>query len=116
MKASLTSSLLALALAAPFALAQPSRGRPTLTAGARQFVSVDKALVALTHVRVIDGTGAAARPDQTLVIRDGTIAAVGNAASVQIPPGALVMDLSGKSVIPGLVLVHEHLFYPTGPG
>src|SRR5215475_3006644 len=116
MKSSVTSSLLALALAAPMALAQPSRGRPTLAAGARQFVSVDTAVVALTHVRVIDGTGAPARPDQTVVIRDGTIAAVGNAATVQIPTGALVMDLTGKSVIPGLVLVHEHLFYPTGPG
>src|SRR5215831_1996388 len=116
MKASLTSSLLTLALAAPIAFAQPSRGRPTLAAGVRQFVAVDTTVVALTHVRVIDGTGAPARPDQTVVIRDGTIAAVGSGTRVQIPPGALVMDLTGKSLIPGLVLVHEHLFYPTGPG
>jgi enamidase len=72
--------------------------------------------VALTHVRVIDGTGAPARENQTVVIRDGSIASVGDASRAQIPAGALVMDLTGKSVIPGLVLVHEHLFYPTGPG
>ena len=46
-------------------------------AGVRQFVKVDAPVVALTHVRVIDGTGAPARADQTVVIRDGYIAAVG---------------------------------------
>ena len=90
--------------------------RPTLSAATRQYVSVDSSLVALTNVRVIDGTGAAARDGQVLIIRDGRIAAVGPAASTPVPAGALVMDLAGKSVIPGLVMVHEHLFYPTGPG
>ena len=50
------------------------------------------------------------------IIRDGRIAALGAAAAAQIPPDAQVMDLTGKSVIPGLVMVHEHLYYPTGPG
>jgi enamidase len=67
-------------------------------------------------VRVIDGTGAPARDDQTLIIRDGRIAALGASQSVAVPAGAQVIDLTGKSVIPGLVMVHEHLFYPTGPG
>src|SRR5262245_611273 len=89
--------------------------RPTLATATRAFVAVDTSLLALTHARVIDGTGAAPRDDQTILIRDGKIAAVGG-ASTQIPPGAQVMDLAGKTVIPGLVLVHEHLFYPTGPG
>ena len=90
--------------------------RPTLAPAVRQFVQVDTSVVALTHVRVIDGTGAPARPDQTLIIRDGRIAAIGPSAPPRAPAGALVMDLTGKSVIPGLVMVHEHLFYPTGPG
>jgi imidazolonepropionase-like amidohydrolase len=93
-----------------------SAQRPTLSAAARQFVSVDTTVVALTHVRVIDGTGAAPRENQTLVIRDGAIAALGDDGRVAIPQGALTMDLTGKSVIPGMVQVHEHLFYPTGPG
>lgn len=97
------------------AAAQSTRGARTAPA-VRAFVQVDTPTVALTHVRVIDGTGAPARADQTIVIRDGMIAAVGAAASVQVPAGAQVIDLSGKSVIPGLVMVHEHLFYPTGPG
>ena len=90
--------------------------RPQLTAAARQFVSVDTSIVALTHARIIDGTGAPARESQTLIIRDGSIAALGDDGKVAIPAGALTMDLTGKSVIPGMVQVHEHLFYPTGPG
>lgn len=89
--------------------------RPTLAPAVRAYVTVDSPIVALTHARVIDGTGAAARDDQTIVIRDGRISALGN-STVAVPAGAQVIDLTGKSVIPGLVMVHEHLFYPTGPG
>ncbi len=83
---------------------------------AANFISVNAPVVALTHVRVIDGTGAAPREDQTIVIRDGNIAALGDAPRTATPPGATVLDLSGKTVIPGLVMLHEHLYYPTGPG
>jgi enamidase len=93
-----------------------SAQRPPIGNAIRQFVTVDAAVVALTHVRVIDGTGAAARTDQTVILRDGTIAAVGPAATTSVPEGARVMDLTGKSVMPGMVMVHEHLYYPTGPG
>lgn len=82
----------------------------------RQFVRVDAPVVALTNARVIDGTGAAAREQQTLIIQDGRIAALGSSGSVAIPQGAEVIDLAGKSVLPGLVMLHEHLYYPTGPG
>jgi enamidase len=90
--------------------------RPQLSAAVKQFVVTEAPVVALTHVRVIDGTGAPARADQTIVIRDGRIASIGNAASTPAPADARVCDLTGKSVTPGLVMVHEHLYYPTGPG
>lgn len=90
--------------------------RPTLASGVRAFVRTDSAVIALTHVRVIDGTGAAAKNGQTLIIRDGNIATIGGDGAVTIPAGAQVMDMTGKSVLPGFVMVHEHLFYPTGPG
>src|SRR6185312_16131392 len=102
------------AAAAPAPAQQP--GHPAFTPAVRQFIRVDTNVVALTHVRVIDGTGAPARADQTVIIRDGRIAAVGSASSTPAPAGAQVLDLTGKSVIPGLVMVHEHLYYPTGPG
>ncbi|MFN8669361.1 MAG: amidohydrolase family protein [Gemmatimonadaceae bacterium] len=111
MRAACGAALLSLA-AVPESLAQ----RPTLSANTRQYVAVDTSLLALTNVRVIDGTGASAREGQTLVIRDGKFIAIGASASTPVPTGALVRDMTGKSVIPGLVMVHEHLFYPTGPG
>ena len=90
--------------------------RPELSAAVRSHIKVEAPVVALTHVRVIDGTGAAPREDQTLILRDGDIAAMGDFARVVVPDGATIVDLTGKSVIPGLVMVHEHLYYPNGPG
>src|SRR2546426_833423 len=90
--------------------------RPPLSAAVKQYVAVDTPVVALTHLRLIDGTGAAPKEDQTLIIRDGNIALLGAARSTRVPEGAQVLDLTGKSVIPGLVMMHEHLYYPTGPG
>jgi imidazolonepropionase-like amidohydrolase len=90
--------------------------RPELSAAVRAYIKVDAPIVALTHVRVIDGTAAAPREDQTLILRDGNIAAMGDFARVPVPEGATTIDLTGKSVIPGLVMVHEHLYYPNGPG
>src|ERR1035438_5793287 len=86
----------------------------TLSPDVRRFVTVDAAVVALTHVRVIDGTGAAAREDQTIVISKGKIESVSDSASANVPKDARVLDLHGYSVIPGLVGMHDHLFYPMG--
>src|ERR1043165_2247237 len=80
------------------------------------YTRIDTAAVALVHARVIDGTGAPARADQTLIIRNGTIAAMGPSGSTTVPAGVQSIDLTGKSVIPGLVMVHEHLYYPNGGG
>ena len=90
--------------------------RPQLSNAVRAYVSVDAPVIALTHARVIDGTGAAPREDQTVVLRDGNIVAIGSYAATDVPAGATTIDLTGKSVIPGLVMVHEHLYYPNGPG
>ncbi|HEY7286852.1 MAG TPA: amidohydrolase family protein [Vicinamibacterales bacterium] len=80
------------------------------------FVKIDAPVVVLGHVRVIDGTGAPARENQTLIIRDGNIAAVGDAATVTVPAGVTTIDMTGRTVMPGLVMLHEHLYYTTGPG
>src|SRR6186997_3698023 len=98
------------------AAATLSAQRPTLSPAVRGYVTVDTSIVALTHARVIDGTGAPSRADQTIIISDGRIAALGASRSTPVPAGAQIIDLTGKSVIPGLVMVHEHLYYPTGPG
>jgi imidazolonepropionase-like amidohydrolase len=88
----------------------------SLSENVREFVAVPESVVALAHVRVIDGTGAAALMDQTIVIQGGRIAAVGPAGSVPVPAGARVMDLTGHTVIPGMVGMHDHLFYTAAGG
>ncbi len=88
----------------------------TLSPQVKTFVKVDSPLVALTHVRVIDGTGAAAREDQTIILSNGKIESVADAASANLPKDAQALDLHGYSVIPGLVGMHDHMFYPMGNG
>jgi amidohydrolase family protein len=88
------------------------------------FISVDASVFVLNHVRVIDGTGAAVKEDQAIVVANGKIQSIGPAASVQIPQGAQLLDRSGYTVIPGIVGMHNHLYYsnsmsvqlPGGPG
>jgi imidazolonepropionase-like amidohydrolase len=111
------ATTLGVALAALTALTIPMRAqRAPVGDQIKEFVAVDAAVVALTNVGVIDGTGAPARDQQTVVLRNGVIAAIGAAATTPVPEGARVLDLAGKSVLPGLVMLHEHLYYPTGPG
>lgn len=84
------------------------------TPGLKPFIAVDAPVIALEHVRILDGTGAPAREDQTIVIEGGRIQEVGPADQVQVPAGAQRMALPDQTVIPGLVGMHEHLFYPSG--
>lgn len=86
----------------------------TLSPAVKQFVKVDAPVVALEHVRVIDGTGAAARDDQTVVISNGKIESI--SAATAAPKDAHIIDLKGYSIIPGLVGMHDHMFYPMGNG
>src|SRR5208283_4243988 len=74
-------------------------------------VSIDTAVFVLKHVRVIDGTGSPAKEDQAIVIANGKILSIGDAASAQIPRDAQQMERSGYTVIPGLVGMHDHLYY-----
>jgi imidazolonepropionase-like amidohydrolase len=85
----------------------------TLSPDVKQFVKVDAPVIALEHVRVIDGTGAAAKEDQTVVVANGKIRSVGG-AEANVPKDAQVLDLHGYTVIPGLVGMHDHMFYPMG--
>ena len=87
-----------------------------LTPGVKPFVTVDAPVIALQHARVLDGTGAPPLENQTIVIDHGKIAALGPADRTPAPAGAQTLDLTGQTVIPGIVGMHEHLFYPSGGG
>src|SRR5258706_7576091 len=97
-------------------LALTTQRPDSLAAAVREYVTVDTSLLALTHVLLVDGTGAAPKSDQTVVIRAGRISAVGPAASVPIPAGARVLDLNGSTVNPGIFGMHDHLFYTAAGG
>ena len=62
------------------------------------FISEDSPVIAFTDVRLIDGTGSAAKEQQTVVIRDGRIIAIGPDGATQIPDEAKLISLKGKSL------------------
>jgi imidazolonepropionase-like amidohydrolase len=101
-------SVFTLVLFSSFTFAQE---RADLGPTLQPFVAVNAPVVALTHVRLIDGTGAPVRNDQTIILQGNRIQTVGPDEAVAIPPGAEVIDLAGHTVIPGLVSLHEHTWF-----
>jgi imidazolonepropionase-like amidohydrolase len=97
-----------------FAVVGFAQSQPPLSV--KDFIKVPAGVIALEHVRVIDGTGGPAKADQTVLISDGKITAIGNAGSVQVPAEANRLDFTGYSALPGLVGMHDHLFYPAAGG
>lgn len=85
-----------------------------LSEAAREFVTVASADIVLRDVVLIDGTGSPARSGVSIAIRDGRITAIGPRAGVALPPGGVEIEASGHTVTPGFVMLHEHLFYPSG--
>lgn len=108
--------LFGLVLAGGLATVFEAQDKPALSPLTKGFVTVDSSPVALKHVKVIDGTGAGPADDQTVLIENGVIREIGPASSVSVPSSAQVLDLTGRSVIPGLVGMHDHMFYPTASG
>jgi hypothetical protein len=77
---------------------------------ATPFISVHAPILILNHVRVIDGTGAAPKENQTILITDGKIQIMGTYGTLALPAGEQ-LDRTGYTIIPGLVGMHNHLFY-----
>jgi imidazolonepropionase-like amidohydrolase len=80
----------------------------------QQFIRAEAPVIALTHVRVIDGTGAAPLEDQTIMIAEGKIQSIAPSTTATVPAGAQTLDLKGYTVLPGLVGMHDHMFFPMG--
>lgn len=79
-----------------------------------RFVRLKAKTIVLENVRLIDGTGRSPLEKQSVVIIDGRIAAIGDTDHIAVPKGAARMNLEGRTVLPGLVLLHEHMFYFSG--
>ncbi|WP_419939441.1 amidohydrolase family protein [Candidatus Palauibacter sp.] len=84
----------------------PVYGAPAMAA-ARPAAAQE--VTAIRAGRLIDGTGQPARENQVIIVRGERIEAVGDAATIAIPDGARVVDLSGHTVMPGIVDAHAHL-------
>ena len=111
-----SSSIILLAGALALPVPAAAQRFDQLSPGVREMVAVSEPAVALTNVRVIDGTGAAPRENQTVIIENGRITAVGPTTATTAPAGARVLDLSGHTVLPGIVGMHNHTFYTTSFG
>jgi imidazolonepropionase-like amidohydrolase len=88
---------------------------PDLSKTVQQFIRVRAPKIVLTHVRVIDGTGGPALEDRNVVIEAGKITAIDAGADVPQTDTTSVLDLHGYSVMPGIVGMHNHLFYIARP-
>jgi imidazolonepropionase-like amidohydrolase len=86
-----------------------------LSKGVQTYVKVNASRVVLEHVRVIDGTGKAPVDDQNVVIENGKISAVQPGADVKAAAGETVLDLRGDTIFPGLVGMHDHMYYIARP-
>ena len=68
----------------------------------------------LEGATLVDGTGRPPVPDSVVVVDGERIAAAGPRGAVRVPPGAAVVDLTGKWLVPGLVDAHVHFFLSGG--
>jgi imidazolonepropionase-like amidohydrolase len=98
------------AAAAPQILAPPAAPGPAV----QPYVALPAGKIVLRHVRLIDGTGAPAREDRTLILDGAKIAAVGG-PELATPAGAKELPLPGLTVLPGLVGLHDHMYYIARP-
>src|SRR4051812_4652493 len=88
---------------------------PELSPSVKALVRVQGARIVLMHVRVIDGTGSAAVEDQNVTLENGKIASIDKGSDAASSGDTTVLDLRGYSVMPGIVGMHDHLFYIARP-
>ncbi len=89
---------------------------PIPAAALRPLIRTDAPVIALSHVTLFDGSGAPPQHDQTIIVDHGRIASVGPSDTIRIPQGAQLLDERDKTVLPGLVGMHEHMFYISAGG
>ena len=93
-----------------------AHGQTTFTPQVSEYIKVKAKVVAITDVKLIDGTGRPAQAHQTVVFEDGRITQVGKAGKIKVPKEAEIISGVGKTLLPGLVMLHEHLYYTMPAG
>lgn len=103
--------LLAVAAAAQAPSDKAARFSPSV----QPYIQYADPRIVLAHVRVIDGTGRPPAEDRNVVLEDGRIAAIEPGADVGPAPGTTVLELHGRTLLPGLVGMHDHMYYIARP-
>ena len=78
----------------------------------QSFISIDSPRIALSNVKIIDGTGNPSRNSQTVLIENGIIVDIRDSKDIEITNGFHEMDLSGRTIIPGIIGMHNHMRIP----
>ena len=76
----------------------------------KKYIEYNDPVTVFKNGLLIDGKGNAAKPHQTVIIRNGKIDWVGDDAKAFTPSEANIIDLNGKAIMPGLVMLHEHMY------
>ncbi|MGB5006998.1 MAG: amidohydrolase family protein [Ferruginibacter sp.] len=76
----------------------------------KKYIEYNDPVIVFKNGLLIDGKGNTARPHQTVIISNGKIEWLGDDAKAAIPQGANIIDLDGKAIMPGLVMLHEHMY------
>jgi imidazolonepropionase-like amidohydrolase len=77
----------------------------------KKYIEYDSPVIVLRNTLLVDGKGNPAKLHQTVIINNGKIGWIGDDSKAIIPKEARVIDLNGKAVMPGFVMLHEHMFY-----
>lgn len=79
------------------------------------YIKHNEDLIVFTNVTVVDGTGKSLKQNQTVIIENGIFKDMGNDTDIKVPQNAKTINLKGKTIIPGIIGMHNHLHIPRFP-
>ena len=83
----------------------------SFSAAVKKYIDYDTSVISFIHCKLADVKHLKVLEDQTVIVRNGIITAIDDSKKLSAPPRSTVIDLTGKSLLPGFVLLHEHMYY-----
>ncbi len=88
----------------------PIFSQTTFSDETKKYIEYNDSITIFKNALLINGKGNAATPNQTIIISNGKIQWISDDAKLEMQKGAKVIDLNGKTLMPGLVMLHEHMY------